>query len=1579
MSESGMAAVGGRALGRLGQYLYERWLMLRSLLIGLRIAWVSTASAVIGLLLFFGAAPAQDILLEVNHDGLWRNLTSWIGFYGLVIFFWALPVFMSARWILARFQEGSDSHAHMEPVPAWVRSRVPAFLAALCLIAVLTGQLMAVRVSPPASDNAPGYIAEAESAVRKGEQLGACTQSFKMAGCATFARDVAVVVGSKIVRRNGVVIVALGVALLLAFWLYLSRRTVLARLSSMPAIRKGVMAAAASVTVATGYLLVALAAESVLGRSLWRPLLLAPLVLAIAAIIWLAWAGRERLLRWLGTIFGLAAAVVMVLAIWGNLEIERKGSFGLAHLYLLPFATAAAAAIALWGLSWRSSGQATRFGQLLLWLTGAKGAHSDQMATVRLVNPIFYGLVVITVALNVLFIVAEPVNLTEDWGVNRSSLLPIVLGLPVAAFTWLSYGSARSRVPLVLAVLAFLGAWNMLWGVLGRDYYAVRTIELSKPRPILNDAVEQWAAANGCRLPTRPGPKVEASKEDAQKEPCPTPIIMAAAGGASRAAFHLAGVIGKLLDGEKFAPLGGHKGIVYSAAFNGDGSLIATASIDKTVRIWDGKSGTLIRSLLGHKGRVQSAAFSRDGKRMVTASWDRTAKVWDVSDPQKIKILAVLPHPRDVNSAAFSPDDGGRLVVTGSDDGMVRIWQWETIGNEPIEFKQPHRNYVYGVAFSPTGKYVVTASWDRTAKVWDVSNLDDIKELKTLPHPADVNSATFMDDKLIVTGADDGRARIWEWENDPPRARELSDKNSDGGRAHEGLVFGVAFSPRSKRVVTAGWDRTAKVWDVSNLDAIRLVHELKGHKGDVNSAAFSPDGKLIVTASDDKTARLWNAETGEREPWDDSGQFRPFGKQLFAISAVSGGALGAAVTYAALADSQSKSGDTKEPPCNREGLKDRDWFAAVGGGLEPTTNPKMSWKACLQLLVAGDFLSPVVVGLTRDPLPFKREDRAALLEKSWEKRYFHYTKGAQSKDAAARALLAGGTLTKGLTTIRRDIEKVGKGWLPVLLLNGTSVEDGKRIVTSDIDMSIQVGRTTDRVFYDAYDFHKLLAGFGHDGIVYAVAAAGGDRIVTAAGDKTARIWNLKTGTLIAEAAGHGARVQDAAFSRDGKRLVTASWDGTARIWDLSDPKKIEAKTVLSHGSDVNSAAFSPDGRLIATGADDGRVRIWEAETGVLKADVQRAHRHFVFGVAFSPDGKRLVSASWDRTVKIWDVSNLEKIEELKTLEHGSDVNSAAFSPIDGKLIVTGADDGKARLWDAETGEMRAESPKHDGLVYGTAFSPDGQRVVTASWDGTAMVWDVTNPGEFKELMTLRHPSDVNRAAFSPDGKFIITGADDGRVRIWDAKTGQPVWQRCAECDVGLSTSVTMSARFPVVSPTGTFLDLKGKTRSVVDGGYYENFGATTAMELARVLKRHWGLEPMVVLVNNDHEVAGLECVTRDRRADVAAAWLWSPVNTVIGTRTARGSHAAVTLCEELQELAAKDRRKFAFITVDADKTNEHMTLSVSWWMSKNVQSYLDRQLSDDINRTAFREIDRIRQTSGPRPVSLLGTTSVGSR
>src|SRR5262249_9291206 len=162
----------------------------------------------------------------------------------------------------------------------------------------------------------------------------------------------------------------------------------------------------------------------------------------------------DRFLWWLGTLCGLAGAAVVIFAFYGIVELERKVPFGLVHLLLLPLATLAAAAISCWGLKWPPSGQATPIGRVLLGVMGTKDGLTDRVATARLVNPIFYCWLGLSIALNLMFILSEPLSVTQH--INRALLLPVVLGLPVVVLTWLTYWSVRWRVPLVLVLLAIV-------------------------------------------------------------------------------------------------------------------------------------------------------------------------------------------------------------------------------------------------------------------------------------------------------------------------------------------------------------------------------------------------------------------------------------------------------------------------------------------------------------------------------------------------------------------------------------------------------------------------------------------------------------------------------------------------------------------------------------------------------------------------------------------------------------------------------------------------------------------------------------------------------------------------------------------------------------------------------------------------------------------------------------------------------------------------------------------------------------------------------------------------------------------
>ena len=303
------------------------------------------------------------------------------------------------------------------------------------------------------------------------------------------------------------------------------------------------------------------------------------------------------------------------------------------------------------------------------------------------------------------------------------------------------------------------------------------------------------------------------------------------------------------------------------------------------------------------------------------------------------------------------------------------------------------------------------------------------------------------------------------------------------------------------------------------------------------------------------------------------------------------------------------------------------------------------------------------------------------------------------------------------------------------------------------------------VFQDvrAADLQVAVLG-GHRDIVAAAAySRDGKRIVTASLDKTARVWDARTGVQLAVLSGHGGRVNSAAFSPDGARIVTASYDKTARIWDAGSGAQIAVLSGL--GDRVYCAAYSPDGTRIVTASDDKDVHIWDAATGA-SLMVLSGHRDQVWSATFSPDGSRILTTSRDRTARLWDAGTGAQFAVLAG--HGDRVQSTAFSP-DGTRVLSASYDRTARIWDARSGAQLAVLANHGGSVYGAVYSPDGTRIVSASADKTARIWDAHNGAQIALLEV--NGGDVNSAAFSPDGSRILTTSTDNAARIWDARTG----------------------------------------------------------------------------------------------------------------------------------------------------------------------------------------------------------------
>ena len=315
---------------------------------------------------------------------------------------------------------------------------------------------------------------------------------------------------------------------------------------------------------------------------------------------------------------------------------------------------------------------------------------------------------------------------------------------------------------------------------------------------------------------------------------------------------------------------------------------------------------------------------------------------------------------------------------------------------------------------------------------------------------------------------------------------------------------------------------------------------------------------------------------------------------------------------------------------------------------------------------------------------------------------------------------------------------------------------GRGLLTGSADRTARL--------WEARSGRELRRFRGHQDTVWSVAfSPDGRTVLTGSKDRTVRLWDAATGKLLRIIRGHTGPVRSVTFSPDGRRLLTGSEDRTARLWDAASGE--ELRRFQGHDNAVHAAAFSPDNRRLLTSSWDGTARLWDAETG---KELQRfrGHAKQVFSAALSPDGKRVLTGSYDNTARLWDV---ETGKEVQRLPHANSVIAVAFSS-DGTRLRTGSVDKTLRLWDATSGKELRRLQGHDSDVYAVAFSADGRRALAGGMDRTARLWDLEKD---KELCRLQgRARRVFAVAFSPDGRRLLTSSEDRTPRLWDVERGR---------------------------------------------------------------------------------------------------------------------------------------------------------------------------------------------------------------
>ncbi|BDM83557.1 WD40 repeat domain-containing protein [Acaryochloris marina] len=582
-----------------------------------------------------------------------------------------------------------------------------------------------------------------------------------------------------------------------------------------------------------------------------------------------------------------------------------------------------------------------------------------------------------------------------------------------------------------------------------------------------------------------------------------------------------------------------------SITISPDGQRIVSGNSDRTIRLWDAKTGKPIgEPLTGHKDQVTSVAYSPDGQRIVSGSWDKTIRLWDAKTGKPIG-EPLTGHKDQVTSVAYSPD--GQRIVSGSWDKTIRLWDAKT--GKPIgEPLTGHGDKVQSVAYSPDGQRIVSGSWDKTIRLWDAKTGKPIGEPLT-GHKDQVTSVAYSPDgQRIVSGSEDKTIRLWDAKTGKPIGEPLT--------GHGGPVFSVTYSPDGQRIVSGSVDKTIRLWNANTGE--HLGNPLTGHDNSVLSLAFSPDGQRIVSGSVDRTIRLWEVKIGP-----------PIGKPLarnnFGVQSVAYSPDGQRIVSGG-ADKTIRLWDAKTRKPIGEPLTGHintvysvayspDGQRIVSGSEDKTIR---LWDA-----KTGKPIGESLTGHTRavGSVVFSPDSQRIV-------------SGSADKTIRLWDAKTGKPIGEPLIGHTRTVVSVAYS------------PDGQRIVSGSADKTIRL--------WDAKTGKPIGEPLtGHNENVYSVAySPDGQRIVSGSWDKTLRLWNAKTQKIIGNPLkGHLDRVSSVAYSPDGQHIVSGSLDKSVRLWDAMTGEPI-GNPFTGHEHWILSVAFSPDGQHFISGSLDKTIRIW---------------------------------------------------------------------------------------------------------------------------------------------------------------------------------------------------------------------------------------------------------------------------------------------------------------------------------------------------------------------------------------------------
>ena len=659
-----------------------------------------------------------------------------------------------------------------------------------------------------------------------------------------------------------------------------------------------------------------------------------------------------------------------------------------------------------------------------------------------------------------------------------------------------------------------------------------------------------------------------------------------------------------------YKSLKGHEASVKSVAFSHDGSKLATGSNDYTIKIWLVESGINIQTFSGHSGIVRYLVFSNDGLIIASGSDDNTIKLWSLESDQIIKTFE--GHTGPVSYLGFSND--GLTIASGSDDKTIKIWLVESGKN--IQTLNEHTTKIVALAFTSDGTQLMSASANKTLCICSKGAQDKWNSFKKIPVASltdrewDKGVAFSPTGKYMigcneVINMNDGKHLCFIWEkNEVIHAAFSSDDQYIVVCIYYSYFkqkpnsFALLFPlPDSKNAKFNKINDKRILLNIKNLQFFsNIENSERGHNGQINYACFSHDGKFIATGGTDKTAIIWSIKTGQK---DETPPYINGGGSTSSMDVNSDGVVATingnnliinnthvkslynsnvnhidydisdskCLTFSSKFRTKNKvklftiavSCSITQPANNTKGINGDREFGKVILILDEDYDPngkKYTWDwGFVVILDNKDRVESIMISPDNKFLVTGSDNGTVII---WKYDY----------DSKIKLIMH--------TTFKES----HKARVNSVVFSG----DSNYVASGSMDKTINIWKKnsqgTKKNIIDIWEHHKTLAG--HTGGVTSLAfRADGVYLASGSVDSSVIIWKVENGESIQKLEGHSENVGSVAFSPNGKFLATGSWDTTVKIWSTK-PEKWEVIRTQGYLSHVFNVRFYGNDSIIAS-------------------------------------------------------------------------------------------------------------------------------------------------------------------------------------------------------------------------------------------------------------------------------------------------------------------------------------------------------------------------------------------------------------